>query len=145
MAKYAQGKFSIKNPGKYVGNNTPLYRSSWEWHFMQFCDNHPGVIQWSSESLRIPYINPLTGKNSVYYPDFFVMYVDKNNKKHGEIIEIKPLKETSIAEAKSQRDKLSAVLNMAKWQACKAFCQVHGLQFRIVNEKDLFHNPAKRK
>ena len=55
MAKFASGKYTVKNPAKYAGNKTPMYRSSWEWAFMQFCDNHPGVIQWASEAIKIPY------------------------------------------------------------------------------------------
>ncbi len=39
MAKYAQGKFIMKNPEKYAGGHSPTYRSSWEFAFMTFCDN----------------------------------------------------------------------------------------------------------
>ena len=96
MAKFASGKYTVKNPAKYAGNKTPMYRSSWEWAFMQFCDNHPGVIQWASEAIKIPYKNPLTGKNTIYVPDFIVVYQDKNGKKRAECIEVKPKKEISV-------------------------------------------------
>ena len=81
MSTYAQGKFTITHPEKYSGKGQPTYRSSWEWAFMSFCDNHPAVISWASESIRIPYHNPFTNKNTIYVPDFFVMYQDKNGKK----------------------------------------------------------------
>ena len=38
MAKFAQGRYNMKNPDKYIGGKTPLYRSSWEFAFMRFCD-----------------------------------------------------------------------------------------------------------
>ena len=43
---------------------------------MRFCDEHPGVTQWASEAIKIPYRNPLTGKNTIYVPDFFISYSD---------------------------------------------------------------------
>ena len=138
MSNYAQGEFLPKNPEKYSGKGRIKYRSSWEANFMLFCDNHPSVIAWASESLQIPYFNPVTGKQTIYVPDFLVIYVDKNNVKHGEVIEIKPSKETSMQFAKTQRDKLMVAINMAKWKAATAFCKQQGLVFRIVSENDLF-------
>ena len=81
MAKYAQGKYTVKNQEKYLGNRQPTYRSSWEFAFMKFCDEHPSVAKWASEAIKIPYRNPFTGKQTIYVPDFFVVYVDKNGKK----------------------------------------------------------------
>ena len=88
--KFAQGAFKLKNPEKYVGNGTPRYRSSWEFAVMKMCDENPGIQQWASESIKIPYRDPLTGKHTVYVPDFLVMYTDKNQTKHAELWEIKP-------------------------------------------------------
>jgi len=34
MGKFAQGKYKVKNPEKYVGTKEPTYRSSWEFMFM---------------------------------------------------------------------------------------------------------------
>lgn len=139
MSKYAQGLFQIQNPEKYVGNKTPTYRSSWEFVFMQFCDNNPNVLQWASEAVRINYRNPLTGKNTIYVPDFLITYGDANGKQHAELIEVKPKKETSLAEAKSVRDQASAILNMAKWQAASAWAKAHNMTFRVVTEDQIFH------
>lgn len=144
MSKYAQGKYQIKNVEKYVGRKTPTYRSSWEFTFCAFCDNNPAVIQWASEPFMIPYRNPLTGKNTIYVPDFMIVYLDKNEKKHAEVIEVKPLKETSMESAKSTRDKAAVALNIAKWTAARAFCQAHGLVFRIVTEHDIYQGTRRR-
>jgi hypothetical protein len=29
MSRFAQGKFTPKNPEKYIGKKTPTYRSGW--------------------------------------------------------------------------------------------------------------------
>ena len=144
MGKYAQGKFQIQNPNKYVGKGEPTYRSSWEFAFMQFCDNNPAVVQWASEAIHVNYRNPFTGKNTIYVPDFLIIYMDKNGKRHGEVVEIKPSKETTMEAAKSQRDKAAVALNMFKWEAARKFCAAQGLRFRIVNEQDIFHGAKKR-
>jgi hypothetical protein len=145
MAKFAQGKYVIKNPEKYAGNRTPMYRSSWEWAFMQFCDNHPGVIQWASEAIKVPYKNPLTGKNTIYVPDFLVVYQDKNGTKRAEVIEVKPKKETTMEQAgRSRQAQAKVVLNSAKWEAANRYCRQNNLVFRIVTEDDIFHRPKKR-
>jgi hypothetical protein len=103
MPKFAQGRFEMKNVDKYVGKKTPLARSSWEFIFMKMLDEHPGVEKWASESIQIPYRDPLTGKYTIYVPDFFITYVDKNGKKHAEVVEVKPASQTFIEQVgKSQ-------------------------------------------
>ena len=90
MARFAQGKFELKHPQKYVGRKTPTYRSSWEFAFMKFCDENPAIQAWASEAVKIPYRNPLTGKATIYVPDFFIQYKDKKGRARVELIEIKP-------------------------------------------------------
>ena len=138
MSKYAQGKYTVKNREKYVGRKDPTYRSSWEFSFMLFCDNNPSVLQWASEPFMVPYRNPFTGKNTIYVPDFMMVYVDRAQQKHAEVVEVKPRKEVSMESAKSQRDKAAAALNAAKWTAAKAWCAQQGLHFRIVTEEDIY-------
>jgi hypothetical protein len=111
--------------------------------FMTFCDNNPAVLQWASEPFMIPYRNPLSGKNTIYIPDFMMVYIDAQQQKHAEVIEIKPLKETTLETAKSVRDKAAVILNMAKWTAARAFCQAHGMKFRIVTEHDIFQGTKR--
>lgn len=139
MSKYAQGKYQIQNPAKYVGNKTPTYRSSWEFAFMQFCDNNPNVLNWASEAVHINYRNPLTGKNTIYVPDFLITYQDANGQQRAELVEVKPRKETTLEGAKNIRDQASAILNMAKWEAARAWCRAHNLTFRVVTEDMIFH------
>lgn len=141
MSKFAQGKFTPKNPQKYVGKHTPKYRSGWELTFMNFCDGNNNVIYWASESLSIPYRNPLTGKPSQYIPDFFVVYENKFGKKIAEVVEIKPKKQSLIeSKAASARDRAVVAVNHAKWAAAMAYCKSQGYTFRVITEDDLFRN-----
>ncbi|CAB4133042.1 head completion protein [uncultured Caudovirales phage] len=145
MAKYANGFYQLLNPTKYVGTKDPHFRSSWEHTFMRFCDENPAVLQWANEAVHIPYRNPFTNKQTIYVPDFLIMYVDKNGTKFGELIEIKPTKETSLQEAgRSMRAQAAAVLNMAKWEAARAWCKQNSLRFRVVTEHDIFHQGRAR-
>lgn len=143
MSKFAQGKFQLVNPQKYVGNKTPTYRSSWEYVFMQFCDNNPSILQWASEAVHINYRNPLTGKNTIYVPDFLITYQDAGGAQRAEVVEVKPKKETTLEGAKNVRDQAAAILNMAKWEAARQWCKAHGLTFRVVTEDMIFHQGKK--
>ena len=145
QTKYTSGVFAPSNPDKYKGPSAPRYRSSWELTFMRMCDNHPTIVSWASEPIRIPYINPLTNKLSVYVPDFLMVYEDKKGNRKQEIIEVKPAKETRLSEAKSQGDKLRYAVNMAKWKAAAVFCKNHGLGFKVINENELFGDKPKPK
>ena len=143
MAKYANGKYTIRNLEKYIGKKTPTYRSSWEFAFMGFADNNPAIIQWASESIKIPYFNPVLGKQTIYVPDFLIVYVDANQKKHVELIEIKPLTETTMESARTLKDKYSVAINLAKWAAADAFCKANNMKFRVITQFDIFKNQKR--
>ena len=132
LPRFARGKFYPKNTEKYVGLSTPTYRSSWEHAFMRLCDEHPNVYKWASESIKIPYRHPFTGKHTIYVPDFFIVYNDKNSKKHAEMVEVKPASQTTME---------AAGKSMAKRNA---YAKQNKLRFRVVSEEQLFHN-GKRK
>ena len=144
MAKYSQGEFIPKNPQKLVGNARPVYRSSWELAMMTYLDSHPDVIQWASESIKIPYKNPLTGKNSQYVPDFLVLYKDRTGKQHAEVVEVKPKKEAMVENARSKRDKAFLMVNQAKWAACMAWCKKNGMTFRVITEDEIFYQKGRK-
>jgi hypothetical protein len=143
MAKYASGKYTVKNPEKYMGKRSPTYRSSWEFAFMSFADNNPAVLNWTSESVKIPYFNPVSGKNTIYVPDFLIVYVDANQKQHTELVEVKPSTETTMESARSYRDKLSVAMNMAKWAAADAWARANNMRFRVITEYDIFKNQKR--
>lgn len=145
MGRFAQGKYELKNPKKYLGNKTPTYRSSWEFAFMRFCDEHPSVTQWASEAVQIPYRNPLSGKQTIYVPDFFIAYTDAKGKSHVELIEVKPQNQTLKEKVgRNRANQAHWIVNQAKWEAARAWCKQKGIFFRIVNEGDIFHNGRRR-
>lgn len=140
MPKFARGKFQMTAPEKYVGNKVPTYRSSWELSFMRFCDTNKSIQKWASEAVQIPYRDPLTGRNTVYVPDFFIQYVDKFNRVNTELIEIKPASQAILERVgKNKYNQAQFVKNQAKWQAANIWCKQQGIKFRILNENDLFH------
>lgn len=151
--KYSKDEFHPKNPQKYIGKTPIIYRSSWEFSMMRLFDEHPYVIAWASESISIPYRNPLTGRWSMYIPDFLVVYADKNGSKHAEMIEVKPLKERGAAFGGknkgrlTERTKYTQVINAAKWQAALEYCAKNGYHFRIASEDEMFawERPKKKK
>jgi len=131
----------MRHPEKYVGTKTPTYRSSWEFTFMNFCDNNPSVQKWASEAIQIPYRDPLTNKNTVYVPDFFIQYVDKRGTVLTELIEIKPSTQTILERVgKNKYNQAQYIKNQAKWAAATIWCKQQGIKFRILNENDIFSN-----
>jgi hypothetical protein len=143
MTRWAQGSYEVLNPAKYVGRGQPRYRSGWELSFMRFCDTNDNVLQWASESIAIPYMNPVTGKKSQYVPDFLVTYRTRDNTVRAELIEIKPKKQSVIESRMSSRDRAVVAVNYAKWDAAQKWCRRNGLTFRVITENDMFHNGSK--
>jgi hypothetical protein len=135
----------VKNSAKYVGRGTPRYRSGWELTFMMFLDSNDNVLQWASESISIPYRNPITGKQSMYVPDFLVTYRGRNNTTVAELIEIKPKKQSLIESKMNDRDRAIVAVNYSKWDAATKWARKNGLTFRVINEDQIYHQGAKKK
>ena len=144
MPNFRQGIYTVRNPGKYVGKGTPRYRSVWEMTFMMFLDSNDNIVQWASESISIPYRNPITGKQSMYVPDFFVTYRGRDNTTRAELIEIKPKKQSLIESKMTDRDRAIVAVNYAKWASAQKWCQRNGLTFRVINEDQIVHQGSKR-
>jgi hypothetical protein len=139
MNKWLNGLFQMKHPDKYIGKKTPRYRSSWEWAFMRFCDNNPSITQWASESIQIPYRNPLTGRNTIYVPDFFIVYNSKKQDKVAELIEVKPNNQAKRKDlGKNAQNQAAYVVNRAKWEAANKWAKGKGIRFRVITESDMF-------
>jgi hypothetical protein len=129
MSRWANGLYEVINGEKYVGRGVPRYRSGWE-----------HILQWASESIAIPYMNPVTGRKSNYVPDFLIMYRNKDNTVKAELIEIKPKKQSVIESKMSSRDRAVVAVNYAKWSAAQKWCVRQGLTFRVITEQDMFTN-----
>jgi hypothetical protein len=140
MSRWAQGNYDVINPDKYVGKGKPRYRSGWEHSFMRFCDLNDHILQWASEALTIPYRHPLTGKSTVYVPDFLITYRTRDNNVRAELIEIKPKKQSVVESKMTSRDRAVVAVNYAKWASAQKWCKQHGLTFRVITEDQMFHN-----
>jgi hypothetical protein len=145
MGKFAQGTYMVENAEKYAGTAAPHYRSSWELAFMRMCDQHPNIVSWASEAIKIPYMHPITGKYANYIPDFMIQYIDAAGSEHVELIEIKPSNQTTMENANSRQQKASVIINAAKWTAAQEWCQRRGIRFKVINEDQIFTNTKKRK
>ena len=145
MPNFRNGVYQVKNPEKYVGNGKPRYRSGWELTFMMFCDNNQNVLQWASEPVRIPYRHPLTGKMTMYVPDFIVTYRSAGNATKAELVEIKP-KSQSIVEAKMKAsEKATVAINYAKWDQATKWARQNGLTFRVITEDQIYQQGNKKR
>ena len=140
---YQQGWYTPKHPEKYVGNVERIrYMSSWELKMHQFLDNNPNVLQWSSETIAIPYLKPTDKRVHKYYPDYWVKYRNKQGKIVQEIIEVKPEKQTRPTRTRNHKRRLyeqvTYAINIAKWGAAQRFCDKYGMKFRLVTENQIF-------
>ena len=141
--RFKQGIFKPKNPKKFLSERA-IYRSSYELRFFRWADENPNVLEWSSESIIIPYISPIDGKGHRYYVDNYCVL------KEGDIIkrylvEIKP--SSQIQKPKVTKTKKPAsllyeqtqwVVNQAKWEAAGIYAKKRGFEFIILTEKELF-------
>lgn len=139
-----KGYFKPKNPKKYQGDPTNIiYRSRWELVFMSYLDSNPGVIEWASEELFIPYKSPIDGKIHRYFPDFWIKKTNRSGKQDVIVVEIKPLRQTKPPEKQNKITKgyLYEVQewgkNSCKWKAAKEYCEDRGWNFEIITEKEL--------
>lgn len=137
------GKYKIKNKKKYKGDyRNIIYRSNWERKFMIYCDEHPSILQWSSEEISVPYISPVDKKTHRYFPDFIIKKVDKSGEIKILMIEIKPSSQLNVPKNKSKKssflkESVRWHINNAKWRAAEKFCSKHGWEFKILTEKEL--------
>jgi hypothetical protein len=139
-----KGRFSPRNPHKYKGNPTNIiYRSRWEFLVMKKFDEHPDVIEWSSEEFFIPYRSPIDGRIHRYFPDFYVKKKNINGKIEQSVIEVKPLYQT---QPPKKRDKITRQyinevktwgVNEAKWKAAEGYCADRLWSFHIFTEKEI--------
>ena len=142
-----QGKYRPSFPRKYRGDvRNIVYRSSWEYKFMKWCDVTATVTEWGSEEIVIPYISPVDGKRHRYFPDFYVKVKRADGKLRKMIIEVKPKKytvEPKIPKRKTKsfvREVYEWGKNTAKWKAAREYCRDRNMDFVILTEDHL--NPS---
>jgi len=144
--QFKQGFYQDLN-GKYVGPRPIIYRSSWEYKFMIYCDKNEDVIQWGSEPIKIRYYNPLTKKYHNYYPDFYMKIKKKDGTEKKYIVEIKP--SAQLKKPKPPKRVTEKALNnysyavnqytknVFKAEAAKKIAESIGMEYIILTEKTL--------
>ena len=138
-----KGRFSPRNPKRYVGNPANIiYRSLWERRAMEYFDNHPDVLNWGSEEIIVPYVSPIDNKLHRYFPDFWARIRQSNNNIIEFLIEVKPKAQTMppVARTRTRRyitEVLQFGVNEAKWKAAYEMCQRKGWKFMILTEDEL--------
>lgn len=133
-------KYTPQNLKKYIGDSSKIVcRSLWERNVCKFCDQTESVVKWSFEEIIIPYFNPIDKKMHNYYPDFLIQFKDKESLKTW-MVEVKPKKQTMLKENASKKEKLTWIMNNAKWEAAKHYCQKNNMEFKIITEKEIFAN-----
>jgi hypothetical protein len=140
--KFKQGLFTPTNPDKYKGTHPIIYRSSYELKLFRWCDHNPSVVTWGSESIIIPYQNPLTGNLSRYFVDNNITIKNKEGKLQKFLIEVKPSIQTRPPVAKRHtkgllRKQAEYIKNQAKWKAANEWAKKHNYTFTILTEKEL--------
>jgi hypothetical protein len=142
-SKFKQGIFTPQHKEKYKGSVPIYYRSSYELKFQKWADSNPNVLSWGSETIIIPYPNPLTGRISRYFTDFNITMRDKTGEIKKFLIEIKPSSQTVPPIQKNRKTKSllyqqsEYIKNQAKWQAATEWCIKKNMTFVILTEKHL--------
>jgi hypothetical protein len=144
------GKFSPKNPEKYLGDPSNIvYRSLWERNIMVRLDERVDVLHWASEELNLPYRSPVDLKIHRYFPDFIAKMKKEDGTTFIMMIEVKPHAQ-SIEPVKGKkvtkrfiREVMDYSVNQAKWSAARAYCADKGWEFVVFTEKDIFPKSPK--
>jgi len=146
-----QGYFTPKNPEKYRGDLAKIiYRSSWEFKFLNSCDGDPRIVEYSSEPVGIKYYNPILKKESTYWIDCYIKTLNQDGTATKWLIEIKPNKYLTPPESPKRltekqtlnyaRHAKAFIVNSAKFDAAKAYAAKNDMRFGIITENFLFKN-----
>jgi len=143
-SKFKQGYFNPKNPEKYAGPLPIIYRSSWEYKFMIWCDINDKVVLWSSEPVSIKYWSRQGNKQRTYYPDFYFRILKQDGSNEEFLVEIKPKAQIQKPKPPTKMTKKAIesyrflaeqyVKNMDKYNAAKQFAEELNWKFIVLTE-----------
>lgn len=145
-SRFKQGIYLPVNKKKYKGNDYPRYLSSWELKLFRFCDLNEDVLEWGSENIVIPYVNPIDNRVHNYIVDATIKLKTKDGIKKF-LVEVKPYKQTLKPVERLTKTKkvpkslvyeqLTYIKNLAKWNAAKEWCKKRNIEFTILTEHQL--------
>lgn len=138
--KTHKGIYTPRYPVKYVGKPPIIYRSGLELKFYRWLDLNSNVLNWTSESIVVPYISPKDGKPHRYFIDCSCTILNKNKTPEKLLIEVKPDKQTRPPSPRLKSKSFlyeSAMfqINLSKWQSAKQWADKNGFRFIVVTEK----------
>lgn len=148
---WKKGVFNVSESKKYVASDSGecVYRSSYEWRFMKWCENNPNVKNWTSEPFSVPYLdlsNPNKTRN--YWIDFVVWMNDGSCL----WVEVKPFTQVQAAnnfgkqyrEYEKSQDKLAfanyhktEAMNYSKWTHAEKYARDKNAKFMVITERFL--------
>ena len=161
-----QGHYHVKHRDKYIGDpNLVVYRSGWEWSFCAWADASPSILRWSSEPVKVPYLdrlspleeniklglnpnNPRNWKKKNYNTDFWIE-IDKGGPRPEKwFIEVKPSKDLTkpkpiaanapLREIKKYNAKMKTyITNEAKFAALTEWATRSGTKFCVFHEETM--------
>jgi len=138
----------LENKQKYKGQLPITLRSSYEIKFAKFLDLNKNVLEWSSESLVIPYVWSYDKKEHRYFVDFWMKVQENDGSLKEYLIEIKPLSQTQEPKQKHKtkafvKRLLEYQKNLDKWNAARNFCEYlrkergKNIEFKLITEREL--------
>jgi len=135
-----KGKFTPKNPQKYVGDVKGIvYRSLWERNTFRWIDANANIVAWNSEEVVVPYICGTDNKVHRYFMDLWFKTSDGKTY----IVEIKPKKQTQPPKEPKRKtrryikESLTYIKNQSKWEAASEFAADRGWHFQVWTEDTL--------
>lgn len=165
-ADFATGEFFPKHPEKCLNKNGKMpgvhnkitFRSSWESIFANWCDIFPGVVEWGSECIEIPYYSQIDNRTHKYVTDFIILVKTRDDKLEKWLIEVKPAAQVPklnecgaiIFPDLNKKKKLTQkridtwqeycnVLkrNHEKWVEARKWAKLHGYGFKVITQEEL--------
>lgn len=135
--KFHQGKYLVRNPDKYKGDvNAVYFRSGLERRYMMFLESCPLIVQWSSETVVVPYIFDIDKVTHRYFVDFWVKLQNGTEQLH----ELKPDRFCHPPRKNSKRYLIEAVefvKNQNKWKFAEKFAKKNNMEFVVLTDKQI--------
>jgi hypothetical protein len=111
---------------------------------MRWLDTKSCIVEWTSESVIIPYLKPTDNKVHRYFVDFSCTLKLPDGKLQKYLLEYKPYSQTlppKVTARKSQKtiltEKLNYAINCSKWKSAREYAAENGYKFLVITEKDL--------
>lgn len=111
---------------------------------MEWFDRNDFIVEWTSESVVVPYLKPTTNKMARYFVDFSVVFKESNGTLIKYLIEYKPKKFT-VQPVKTKRMSqttynnlaMTYAINQSKWTAASEYAKQKNMKFYVITEQHL--------